>query len=522
MAPQPQFYDSTDTSQISGTIAANVNAGATFAAVVYHLWNDKGGSLGATDLTDGHLRAVVKDGSSYVTSGYPALDEAWLQARITGADKTGDPTMEDQTTAWTPIGANRTLALADIPANCARYIEVKLVVPAGQANVTQELHLEVVYNQTSRALGGGVSLSTGSGVIPDYYDTSRRRLTSGHTIIAAGTDAVTVDAGGYVYDGLPYFCPPTSITLNQTAADGALTAGQSYIAAIVRNSPGALYASPGGTAVAVKGNRGASPSAPSISATQILIAYVTVTYQGGGTSVINSGNVDTSSARFGEYRLIRPSSGLNLTIGVGRGVTTADTEVFATNHAILAITNNSTRSVYVLSDGTFLAQATTAAQPADSILLGQANASGGNIVAVTHAKTQRMAHDIDRYVMVLRYYGPIGAPLTSLNWDVLPFNGVLESVVAEVGTAPGGAGDTKIDINYEIIGSVPQTTIYTSQATYDYRPSIGVGGYQSDAAVQSHEVVAFEKFTRFWLDIDTTASTPANDLFAYLTFRRLN
>jgi hypothetical protein len=519
MAPQPQFYDSTDTSQISGTIAANVNAGATFAAVVYHLWNDKGGSLGATDLADGHLRAVVKDGSSYVTSGHPALDEAWLQARVTGADKTGDSTMEDQAIAWTPIGANRTLALADIPANCARYIEVKIVVPAGQANVTQELHLEVVYNQTSVVLPFRLTVLSGSGIIADRLDTNIRRLKSGRGLTAAGTEVVTIAAGEFTFDGYVGFRMSETVTLNQTAADGALGVGQSYIAVI--SQPGTFAnGAASGAATATKGNKGASPTAPAVPTDHILLGYVTVTYQGGGTSVINTANLDMANVRYGEY-LVTAGTGLNVKVWPGSALSAADSQPSHTAPDTIAIDPSVTRYVWLNPDGTFTVQADGPgnAPSAGSQLLASVTTGVASVTSITDYRAFT-DHVLTEYIVELRYDGPLG--LTSsgvLKWTEIPYDMVLDRYRVGTNTALSGS-TTKVDILWGSQFAGVGTSIFDFSVT-DLRPIATASVLNTPIAVEAanHIYRNFPRYSRFGFSIVAGSDNQA-DLIVQLFFRK--
>src|SRR5688500_15125084 len=107
--PSPQFYDATYTTPVSVAIpTGNIAAGTTYGPDTLDIANDKGGVIGSEPLVDANLRAEVDTGAGWVTSGHPALEEAWYHVRFTGTvDDTGDPSMEAQETSFTPVGTNR-------------------------------------------------------------------------------------------------------------------------------------------------------------------------------------------------------------------------------------------------------------------------------------------------------------------------------------------------------------------------------------------------------------------------------
>ena len=102
MAPSPKFYDATGTTEISSTISAAVTAGSSVAAVEYELWNAKGGT--ADTLSNARLRVEEFDGTDWVTSGAPAVDEGWVKVSLTGIHNDGDANMVPQTTGYVPLG----------------------------------------------------------------------------------------------------------------------------------------------------------------------------------------------------------------------------------------------------------------------------------------------------------------------------------------------------------------------------------------------------------------------------------
>lgn len=520
-APFPEMYDATDSATVSAPITASVNAGNALAAVEYRLWNDKGATHSSTTLNDARLRVVAYDGTNKISSGLPALDEGWVEVRLIGQNTTGDPAMLVQTSPWTKLGTDRALWLSPIPANCARHFEVKITVPSGAANNVQEIYLELVYDEFSIVLGRHVSLATGGGIIPDRFDVSLRRLTSGGRFSGfTGAETFTVEDRTYVYDGTPYTVLQTVVTLNQTSGSGALAAGESYIA-IISQAAGSA------TPTTTKGNRAVTPVAPATPTGEIFLGKVTVTYQAGGTSVINSGNADLTAVLYGEFIAINQGTS-TLKIGAGRAITGTDTEITHTANSSVALASDSGFFVWLNSDGTFT---TTVGDtpPDNSIYIASGVTISGVIISLSTFNKPRAERAITEYTLELRHHGSQSVA-ADLAWGIgPPWLSVLESVRVEHGVpSSGGTGTTIYDINTRPSGgslATPGTTIYTSQGTVDRRPSIAVGATvsfaQSPDLVNEHEVVTCNPSIRFSLDCDAvTTGTVAVDVIAVLTFRR--
>lgn len=514
MAPKPQFYEATYTTQISATVSASVNAGSTVAAVTYVLANDKGAALGADTLSNARLRVEAYDGADWVTSGLPIVDEGWVKVQLTGTiNNAGDANMIAQSTGYVPLGTNRTILLEDIPQNCARYLSVKIDVPAGQSTTTQEVRLVVVFNESVVTLPFRFGIIAGSGVVPARKDASLRKITRGRTLTAAA-QIVTIAKGRYVYDGTTYFRIEETVTLNQTAADGALAAGQSYIAVISQPQNAA--------AVATKGNKAASPTSPAIPAGHILLGRVTVPYDASGSSVLSNSNISTTGVTFGEY-LVTAGSGLNVVIGSGSAISSEDTSPFRTTSSTLAVTDNTTNYIWLHSDGTFSATATSAVPAVGAQLLALAIASAGS-VATPNDMRSFVDASITEEIITLRYMGD-AALVTDADWGVLSINGLLDTYELNVG-GKGSSGGTKVDILYRpasTLLSTAGTTIFTSSGTSDLRPRQSAAGGVTTGQTKGsdHEVLSFDAGTRFSFSIvEIPTISPSSDIIVTLRFRK--
>jgi hypothetical protein len=542
-APAPQLYDSTDTTLQTVPISTGtIAAGTSFGPTTYHFWNDKGGSIGADTINDAFLIAQMFNGTDWVTSGPAALDEGWIKARLSGVVNPGnDPAFATQSSGYMPISSFHPLSLDPIPKNCARIIDVKIDVPAGSADVSQNVRLALLYNERVIPLGLLTSLASGGAIIPERWTSSIRRLNAiaggatGAAVIVTGSGLATVSVAArwYNYDGLPYLATPQTVTLNQTdGAAAALTVGTSYIATLSQ-------AVGVNTVTTTKGTKAASPTKPAVPANEILLGYVTVAYQGGGTSIINQGNIDTSAVVFGEF-FLTAGSGLSVTVGPGAAITTADMEIRSTVSSSIAVADNTARAIWMLSDGTLTTAAIGATSPAiDAIYFGQVGTSGGAIVQVLNDNLS-IGRAIDTYTMFLRYKGPLTVG-TNLDWDTLPWGygslsstppeWYLERIFADTGTVPSGVGSTIIDINYRgraVPLTSAGTTIFTSQgAGYDRRISLFATAIAGDfdgvnsIGASGHEVRTFSGGTRFSFDVDAVSSVAPTDVVIQLQFRRL-
>lgn len=514
-APAPQFYDATGTNPVSALVSSDIAAGSTHGPTGYQLWNDKGGALGSDPITNAYLRVELYDGTRWKTSGEPALDEAWFQVSLTGIVSTGDPTMEAQTTAFIPLGANRHLPLKNIPSDCARTLSLQIVVPAGAQNLSQEVRLVVVFSETSRTLASSVALGTGGGVIPARQDQSNAVLTHGFAITASGTDAVTVANGLFAQLGQQFAVFTASLTLNQNdVAAAALGIGESYIAAISTTAAGSA------THTVTKGAKAVSPTTPALpSSAHILIGYVTVHYQGGGTSIIVTDDVDQTAARWDEFHF-RDGGGLNLTISPGRAITASDTEISHTVPTTLALPDESSLAVWLLPDGTFTTSSGTrpvtgavkvgsCATAAGAIT---SMSSGANLTITPFAEFVGLA--LTQFALQLKYSGPLEVVDTA-DWCVVPIDAILVAVDCRVRTAGSGAGTVELDV----VNLLTATSIYSAGGT-GQKPSFSA---TQKVASNLHfpDKLAYGATSTLGLSITAaTMVTPPVDLIVTLLFVR--
>ncbi|HXG58203.1 MAG TPA: hypothetical protein VNL91_04200 [Thermoanaerobaculia bacterium] len=521
MPAQPQWYDAADLVQLSDAIVAVVGAGTVYGPDEIHLWNDLGGLLGADALRDAFIRPLVTNGSQLASEGFPILDEGWVQVAIVGQNSTGDSTMEFQTEAFTPIGGGRVLQLKDIPRNCARHIEVKIVPPANASNTASTVHLELVWDQGSIVLPVHLTTVSGQGVIPAWINQSARVLRRGRELSASGSAVVTIAKGSFAYDGAFENVPQETKTFNLTAADGALGVGQIYRARLSQKSDR--------TVTVTKSNKGADPAKPAVPAGEINLGTVTVAYQGGGTPVINPSDLDVSDVSYSEF-LVLAGSGLTCRVAAGEAFSSAGTKPFSGAFATLNLVDNATNRIWLYRDGTFAVTQSDTVPSVGAQKLAHVVTAAGVITSIDHTPKTWIAAAVNEERIILLLAGDLDQTITQAAIGILFADAMLEYVDFEIGSPGVGAasGAWKVDVKYwqpgASIATAP-TTIYTSSGTQDYRPQIAYNAASLRSVDNNdHEVVSFKRGTRFTVDLVAVPGGTFSDApkhgFVVLRFRR--
>ena len=443
MAAFPQFYDVTDTTLQTGSLPVSQDAGTTYGPTTLHLWNDKGALLGATVLRNCRIVPKVFNGVSRVTSGFPVLDESWVKIQLSGMNNTADSTMPAQSTGFVPIGANNPLVFKDISVNCARFLDIKIDVPAGAGPLTQDLYLEIVYDEATLALPLKTGQLIGPGVLQDFLDLSAQRLVFGGGLTAVGTAVVTVAIGGTTFNGTPLNFNQQAITIDQNDGNAqALTAGQSYIAVLTKTPSGSPIVR------TTKGARATSPVAPAVPSGEVFLGKVTIAYQAGGVSIITTGNLDMSGVLYGEF-FAWIKSGLILNIGGGTAIAQTDVQPFSGSVQSVALTDNATNTVFLRGDGSFyvLVGTWTGLPPfPDAMPLAQAITAGAAITSLTDIRPL-IGRALTEIQFELALYGPpvVGQQSSA---RIIPDDVYLEFVDFHIGRLGVGAtsGNFQIDV----------------------------------------------------------------------------
>jgi len=519
------FYDGS--TPVTVTIpAGDVDGGTTFDLPLLDLWNDKGGANGDAITARGTylLATAVVAGTEYMSgteAGFPIpiIDQKWIGAKIAGADKTGDSTMEDQETPTVRLGSGVILPVADIPPNCSRGVQFSVSPPPGASNSPFAVNLYAMVGGALRLLGQLSGSVSGGGILLDWMDPSARRWTRGGGLTAAGTAVVGIANRSWVADGLPSTAAKESITFNLTATNGALASGQSYIARL--SQPIA-----GGAITVTKSDKGVSPTKPPVPGDEINGGCVTILYQAGGTPVITTGNLDMSDVLYGEF-LVTNGGGLNARVGCGSAVSTSDTGPTAGSSELVALTDNATNTVWLKPDNSKIATATDVSPAIGAQRLAYVTTSGGAVTVIAEARTF-VGHSLYDYVMIFRKAGAFNATATDIGWEPAPFRAAIVKVKLEIGRiGTAASGSYKANVTTRPAGTglgTPGTTIFTSSGADDQRPTIAYNATSLRAESVAHEVTVVDEDDRIAGDIAAVAGTitvDPSDLVIYVYLRRL-
>lgn len=517
----PEIYQADQTTPESDPVGGlSITAGTLSGERINWIYNDKSGTHSATNLVGAYLRAQAWNGEDWLNSGEPEVDEGHLEVQVTGViDNVADSSMEPQQTGWVALSANRALFMRSIPPGCGRQIKSRIRVPGGTPNLGHEAQIALVYNATAFSLGSRASLATGRGVIPARYDASLRAVTEGLRVSASGANAF-VTSGRYVFDGTPYFkYANENVALNQTAADGALSAGEAYVA-VISLAAGAT------SLTATKGNKAAAPTAPATPTDHIHIGQVNVAYQGGGTTILSASDISQTRMPTAEFALVA-GTGLNVSVGCGEAITTSDVLIVHTSSQIVAVTDNATNYIWLLRDGTFTHNTTNGRPDPDAMRIGRAVAAGGVITSTSAgvpsgSHREMTGHALTEFCRELRYFGQLAAA-DELDWFVLGEDAELIGYRVDVG-APGVQLPGSTVATFRIKFATNPTTLTWTNINAGSGFQIGVthGSYFGDYYYGGGaDSLIFLRGTRFTFDILTTSGTPPKDCIVTLYFRKL-
>lgn len=242
-APQPEFWNSGRTAQITAVVTESIAAGAAPVETTYWVYNGKT-VAGLDTLQDMFFEVIAVEGSTDYVDGLAVLDEGWHEVQVTGTiDDTGDPgNVEAQSTAWLKVGAGLHPSLSPIPSNCGRQIKVRWVVPAHAPNSVTAPELQLRYNVSANPDGwtdisGDIIFDTDTGTITvDGADIirARYRVVGGNEYVGDEVEIqITVDGATLASgpsDFLTIQIPDTEFILNGTTR--ALADARPFVAVI--------------------------------------------------------------------------------------------------------------------------------------------------------------------------------------------------------------------------------------------------------------------------------------------------
>lgn len=487
-----------------------ISGGEESAVIVRQIWNDKDLAEGdATTAVACVLTLLMAQASPvYRSFGLAPLDERWGRVRIVGALGTADARSSDTQ----PFGTNSELMLGDIPPGGGVEIEFYVVSPGGRTAVAGAIKFSVNGNQASAPLAKFTALATGSGVIPADRIDGLLSLLEGGAVTADNTDVIALDRGKVVAGGTIVQFPAATWTADLEDGDAVdLLTGESYLVTLSRTAAGVL--------VATKGPKAELVTAPAVPAGNVLEATLTVESPDGVAVTVDPASVVQAPGRYAEFA-VRAGTGLSIVISKGDGVTSSDFRQYVTNEITVAVVASSTNRVWRLGDGSHAITQTATSPEFNADLVALAVTDGSAVTEV--ADMRRYVHRaLTTWPIELVWRGVLtglAEPSHGLALAIAHFDGEIEEVELNVTGLDAGltADALKVDVLTMDPGdAVPfpaggagGTSIFTSSATDDVRPSIDFDATVLRATTTDHEVRRFAKGTRFLLSAITTVTGP--------------
>jgi hypothetical protein len=413
----------------------------------------------------------------WLASGVAPQDELWGRVEIIGFDNAEDPTWSIASTAPTTLGASSVLLIPLIPPGCDVSLRRKLHVPASASNVAWRIADTWFVNETARPLPVPLS-RLDRGIATFAGDYAHRGVLHGCRVTASGSpdDEVHCAAGLFQVAGAPKGKITTDHTLNQNdGAAAALAAGQSYIAIVTLGAAGETVR---------KGTKATSPAPPTVPADEDPIASVSVTYQVGGTSVIEEADITDLIV----YERYYAEAGVGLQAVVHAGEALANDSWRWSARKVTAVLVDDDDNYIWLTGAGGLAVNQDLADPPDTAALPiwRFTTASGVITEI---------EDLRRYLgksVILRFTGATPADVGDLLADALVEHPELHwEYTAVRGSDNGGGVSGLTQFDCEIDG----VTAYTSSGTEDLRPSIpwDAGADELVDRASQHEVCVLRR-----------------------------
>jgi hypothetical protein len=464
-------YEDDDATLVSDLAITSLEAGADSDTLELHVWNESG-----SDVENVLVRLLTEDPDTadvWLQSGIAPQDEQWGRIRIIGYDNTGDASWSVASTDWANLGSYAGLPVGTIPDGCAIYIELKMHPPA---HAVVETYRWALVGEASVYSLPHPAPAADRGILHGIGDHGHSGIVSGCAVTASSPadDEVHSAAGFWVYAGRLYGKITTDHQLDQDDGDSAtLGSGESYRAVLTLSDAGVTV---------TKGSKGVSPADPTPPAGEIVLDWVTVEYQAGGTSVIETADIDAATL-YDRYLCV-DGGGLVATIHPGQAIG-GGTWRFRANTASVTVTDDDDTYLWLLASGLWDTSADED-DPPETTALGpywMVTAASGSISSITDLRTYAGE------TVVLHLKGDLpGSPGTIVDQLVEHERLFVEQLVYRLSDNGGGtSGSTDLDV--ELDG----TTLYTSNATEDLRPSFAYDAADLIDSDGVHEVTELRK-----------------------------
>lgn len=508
-----QLYDSTDSSLNPTLSFTAVQNGTPSAAQTLHLWNDFGLVLSADDAEDVLIWALSSEsGAGEHSAEHELAANRWIEVRAVGVTGTG---IEAQTTAWTPIGKAATLSLRTIPANCARYLEVRINIPAGAGSRAGDVLILATDGGIAQALGDG-HYEGSSGVLAGLGDANVSQLLSGAVFSPSGPadDNVTVSTAIGVVSGYPFCLVEHQETFTDVDGDAAtLAAGESYGATL------SILLTAGVPSVTqTKGSKvTGSPTPddyPEVPDGELFIGHVEVPYG----LAIDTGQLDQTTVKRGGYDLTYSASSLGVTVSGGRAIC-GNALLRSGLGTDLTLAASDETWIWVQPNGQIAQSLTDVAPTARSLALWKVTTDGSGVTAVVDLRTWTGPNV---GVLPFQQRGTLAA--NDYTYATLPLGGPcyifpLGGVVMGLGDEGGTSGSTVGDLEWASDTATPTwTTLYTSSGSVDLRPTLAHDAGLMVAKGDAPEVLVLPGGAMVRWKVVSVPGTASTNLFGQLRF----
>lgn len=485
-----------------------MSGGEESAVIVRQIWNDKEDALPGTTTAVGAVLALLANvGAGAKRYGLPLLDERWFRARVTGSLGTAEPYV----TGTQPLGTNSDLMLGDIPPGGGVEIELQAFAPGIGGATSATISFDVDGFRLSATLSKHTTLGTGSGVVPADRVAGLLTILMGGEVTADDTDTVAVARGKVVAGATVTQFPAEPLIFDLDDGDAVeLDATESYLVTLSRTATGVL--------VATRGPKAELVTPPAVPAGNAFSASLTVASADGVTVTVAQASV-TEATRYGAFA-VRAGIGLAVIISRGDGVTASDLRQYLSHEDTAPVVASSTNRVWRLGNGSAAVTQTDVEPEFGADLVALAITDAGAVTSVIDMR--RFVHrGIVTYPIELVWRGV----LTDLSE---PDHGLalahayddLEIEAVELNVTGLDAGLTADSLLIDLLtvapgvavpfpaGGAGGTSIFTSSATDDARPSIAFDATNLRAITEDHEVRRFPRGTRFLLSAITTVTGP--------------
>lgn len=396
---------------------------------------------------------VDPDTGQPAISGFPAVDQGWIQMRALGTGSNGD---DHVATGWKAVGAGRRIFLPLLPSGGWHDMEIKYAPPLGASEGEVDLVIDAEDAQRNVSLQQGHTESSRDGIMNGIGDGLYTALLEhgGRTASGSPDEFEHFGQERWVHKGIPYVLLAGTETHDNDAGDGPMSAGDACwarwsLGAGTRNktlSDAFLAASP---------NTDDVPAAPE---GEIDLGYTFVEYATGAPDIATGDITDT--AVVGGWAFSNPT-GLVLAIGYGDG-RFDNTYVRRQAEATLTLPASQPDNFIWWSQGAPVRTATLAARPDPRAYLLCYVPTGSSSITMADLVDYRDPIGAERQEHSFFFPGTATAAVKAYGVHRSARTGYIRSlrgmILAAASLGSGNATSDELRVNFKING----TTVFTS------------------------------------------------------------